>query len=225
MLDINLIREQPDLVKKDLEKRSMLDKILWITEIRELDTAWKNIKLHVDDLRHMRNKLSLEISTLKKEKKDATAALKQASEIPQRIAEKETEQQVIWRQIEEKLTRLPNVLHDSVPFGTDDEHNKVEKLFGTKAKTAFPLKSHVDLLEELDIADTERAAKIAGARFWFLKGDLALLEHALQRYAIDFMLQRGFTLIQPPFMMNRKAYEGMIAFEDFEEMMYKIENE
>lgn len=225
MLDINLIREHPDIVKKNLEKRNQLDKIPWIVEIRELDAEWKNLKLQVDDLRHLRNKLSLEISQLKKEKKDAAAALRQAADIPKMIAEKEARQNEAWRKIEEKLIALPNVLHPSVPFGTEDESNKVEAEFGKKPKFGFPAKSHVDLLEQLGVADMERAAKISGARFWFLKGDLALLELALQRYAVDFMLKRGFTLVQPPYLMNRKTYEGVIALDDFQEMMYKIENE
>ena len=225
MLDINLIRDHPEIVKKDLEKRNLPDRRLWIVEIRQLDAEWKNLKLQVDDLRHMRNKLSLEISQAKKEKKDIAALLKQASDIPRMIAEKEGRQNDIWKQIETKLMALPNILHDSVPFGTTDESNKTEALFGKKPKFSFPVKSHVDVIEQLKITDMERAAKIAGARFWFLKGDLALLELALQRYAVDFMLKRGFTLMQPPFMMNRKAYEGVIALDDFEEMMYKVENE
>lgn len=179
----------------------------------------------MDDLRHMRNKLSLEISQAKKEKKDIAPLLKQAADIPRMIAEKEARQNDAWKHIEEKLMALPNILHQSVPFGTDDEHNKTEALFGKKPKFTFPVKSHVDLLELHQFADFARAAKLSGARFWFLKGSLALLELALQRYAVDFMVKRGFTLIQPPFMMNRKAYEGVIALDDFEEMMYKIEKE
>jgi len=225
MLDINLIRDQPDIVKKDLQKRGQEDKVSWVAEIRELDAEWKNLKLQVDDLRHLRNKISLEISQLKKEKKDATAALKRAADIPAMIAEKEGRQSEVWKRIEEKLMALPNVLHPSVPFGSDDDHNKTEAEFGKKPKLGFPAKSHVDLIEQLGFADIERAAKISGARFWFLKGDLALLELALQRYAVDFMCERGFTLIQPPYLMGRKAYDGVIALDDFREMMYKVEDD
>ncbi len=224
MLDINLIRESPDIVKKDLEKRNQLDKLPWITEIRELDAEWKNLKLQVDDLRHLRNKLSLEVGKLKKEGKDAAAALKQASDIPTIIAEKEARQTDIWKRIEGRLMALPNILHESVPFGSDDTHNKVEKEFGKKPKPS-KAKSHVDLLEQLKLADLERAAKISGARFWFLKGDLVLLEMALQRYAVDFMVKKGYTPVQPPFMMGRKPYEGVVSLGDFQDVMYKIEGE
>jgi len=153
MLDINLIRDQPDIVKKDLQKRGQEDKVSWVAEIRELDAEWKNLKLQVDDLRHLRNKLSLEISQLKKEKKDAAAALKRAADIPAMIAEKEGRQNEVWKRIEEKLMALPNVLHTSVPFGSDDDHNKVEAEFGKKPKLGFPAKSHVDLIEQLGFAD------------------------------------------------------------------------
>ncbi|MBI4150264.1 serine--tRNA ligase [Candidatus Woesearchaeota archaeon] len=225
MLDINLIRDHQEIVKKGLEKRNLQDRIPWVAEIRELDAEWKNLKQQVDDLRHLRNKLSLEISQLKKEKKDATAILKQATDIPKRIAEKEARQNEIWKQIEGKLWALPNILHNSVPYGTTEENNKVEAVFGKKPKFTFEPKSHVDLIEQLAIADVERAAKISGARFWFTKGALTQLDFALQHYAINFMIKNGYTLLQPPFMMNRKSYEGVIALGDFEEVMYKIEGE
>jgi len=223
MLDINLIRENPDIVKKDLQKRGDEKKLPWIEEIRKLDAEWKNLKLQVDDIRHMRNKISMEISKAKKEGNDISKLKKQAGEIPKRLAEKEGKQQEIKKKIDGMLRTLPNILHKSVPFGSDDKGNKVEGKFGKKP--TGKAKSHVDIMEELDIVDLERAAKISGARFWFMTGDLALLELALQRYAVDFMLEKGFTLVQPPFMMNRESYEGVVALGDFEDVMYKIEDE
>lgn len=225
MLNINLIRNNHEIVQKDLEKRNLKDKIKSITEIRQLDSEWKNLKKQVDELKHLRNKLSVEVAKIKKEGGDASETLKKASEIPNLIEEKESKQTKIKQEIDSMLMNLPNILHESVPIGTDETSNIEIKLFGKKPVFDFTPKSHVDLLEELDIGDTERAAKIAGARFWFLKGDLARLEFALQKYAVDFMTKRNYTLVQPPFMMNRKSYEGVTDLNDFQDVMYKIEDE
>ena len=227
MLDINLIRDHPDLVKRDLEKRNQLNKLAWVEEIRRKDTEWKNLVQQVYELRHMRNKLSQEISDLKKQKKDASAVLKQASEIPKMIQEKEDFIRVLEKEVNDKLMHLPNVLHESVPVGDTEEHNKVIKKFGKAPKfpKGFQPKSHVDLLQEKQFADLDRASKIAGNRFWFLKGELAQLELAIQHYAVAFMLKKGYTLLQPPYMMMKKVYDGVTDLATFNDAIYKIEGE
>ncbi|MBI1970295.1 serine--tRNA ligase [Candidatus Woesearchaeota archaeon] len=225
MLDINLIRDNPAIVKKDLEKRHQLDKLLWVEEIRRMDGEWKNLKQQVDELRHFRNKISQEIADVKKKGGDASKLKKQAAEVPTMILQKEGLQKELERQVNHYLMNLPNILHDSVPVGEGEEGNKLVKLFGKKPAFKHALKSHVDLLQDFQLADMERAAKISGARFWFLTGDLARLDLALQHYAVDFMVKRGFTLVQPPFMMNRSAYEGVTDLRDFEDVMYKIDQE
>ncbi|MDP2973682.1 MAG: serine--tRNA ligase [Candidatus Diapherotrites archaeon] len=123
------------------------------------------------------------------------------------------------------LGRLPNVLHDSVPAGKDDNDNKVIRKWGKTKKPAFPIKHHGQLAADLGIADFERAVKISGAGFFILKGNLALLDLALQRFAIDLLAKKGFTLIQPPLIIKRKPYEGVVDLQDFESVMYKIDNE
>lgn len=225
MLEKSFIVEHADIVKKDLKKRNDSEKLKWVDEIVSLDEKWRKIKSETDNLRAERNKISMQINELKKAKKDASAQIKKASELPKEISEKEAE----MSKIEEKITyyrmRLPNILHDSVPVGKDENSNVTVKTFGKKPKFTFELKSHVDLIEQNGWADLERAAKISGARWYFLKGNLALLEMALTRYAVDFMAKKGYTLTIPPHMMSRKAYEGVTSLADFEETLYKIEGE
>ncbi|MBW3022541.1 serine--tRNA ligase [Candidatus Woesearchaeota archaeon] len=225
MLEKRFIIENPAVVKKDLEKRGQKEKLKWVDDIVALDEKWKKLKSEIDSLRASRNKLSLEINKLKKEKKDSSKILKEASELPKKISEKESEMKKIDDKILYYRMRIPNILHDSVPVGKDDSENVEVKKVGTIKKFDFKLKSHGELAEELGIADFKRAAKTAGAGFVYVKGPLALLDLALQRFAIDFLIKKGFTLIEPPLMMNKKAYEGVTDLADFENVMYKIEND
>jgi seryl-tRNA synthetase len=225
MLDIDLFRKNPETIRKDLRKRKDSEKLQWVDKVLSLDTEWKTLKTEAEMLRNKRNTVSKEIAALKKEKKDATKKLKEAADIPKQIEELEHKQEDIKKEIDHYLLRMPNILHDTVPVGAGEEENKQEGLYGTKPKFSFTPKSHVDILSGLNIADLERAAKISGARFWFLKGDLAMLDLAIQKYAADFMTKRGYTLIRPPYMMNRASYEGVTDLDDFESVMYKIDNE
>ncbi|MBI4738096.1 serine--tRNA ligase [Candidatus Woesearchaeota archaeon] len=228
MLDIDLFRKTPQVVRADLRKRKDTEKLLWVDKILSLDVEWKKLKSEAELLRNTRNVLSREIAQLKKEKKDmkdVTKKLKEAADIPKQIDDLEHKQEDLRKQIDNYLLRMPNILHPNVPAGAGEEDNKIEKAFGKKPSFSFTPKSHVNLITDLNIADIERAAKISGARFWFLKGNLALLDAALQKYAIDFMHKRRYTLLRPPFMMNRASYEGVTDLGDFEQVMYKIDNE
>lgn len=203
----------------------MPDKIAWVTEIRKKDAESKNLFVQIMDLRQARNSLSKQISEAKKQGKDIAPILKKAKSIPQQIQEKEDARNVLLEEINHKLMQLPNILDKSVPIGDDEAQNKVVKKFGKKPKYTFPLKDHVTLMEDLNLVDLPRAAKISGARFWFLKNDLAKLDLALQHYAVDFMTKKGFELVNPPYMINRAAYEGVTDLADFENVMYKVEQE
>jgi len=225
MIDINLIREHPEIIINDLKKRGMQDKIPWFEELRRMDVDWRNLKQKVDDLRHSRNKFSQEIAQLKKKGEDVKELMKKAAGIPKILAEQEEKKKKLEKEIRLRLMKLPNILHKSVPIGETEEDNKVLRKIGKKPKFTFKIKSHVDIMEDLNIADIARAGKISGARFWFLKGELMLLDLALRKYGIDFMVKKGFIPLEPPFMMNRKAYEGVVDLADFEDVMYKIENE
>ncbi len=225
MIDINIIRNNSEIIENDLKKRKDEEKLKWLDEIKSLDIEWKKLKLETEKLRNERNVISRDIARLKKENQNVQEKLSEAAEIPKKIAEIESKQIIIKNKITSYLMRLPNILHESVPYGASEEENIEEAQFNEKPEFNFPLISHVDLMNNLNITDIERAAKISGARFWFLKGDLALLDLALQRYAIDFMNNKNYTLIQPPFMMNKKAYEGVTDLSDFQDVMYKIEDE
>jgi len=225
MLSIKFIRENSDLVKKSLEKRKDDEKIKWVDDLLNVDEKWRSLKQEVDELRHKRNVVTEEIMKLKKENKDASEKIKEAKEIPEKIKQLEKELEKVEKKKIFFLMRIPNILHDSVPYGKDDSENVEIKKVGKVPKIKFDLKPHGELAEELGIVDFKRAAKIAGSGFNYLKGELALLDLALQRFAIDFLVKKGYKLVYPPFMMNRKAYEGVTDLADFENVMYKIEDE
>lgn len=225
MFDIKLIREKPEVVKEDLKKRQDPEKLKWIDQLIKKDKDWRHLQFKVQELKKQKNDLSMEVSKLKKAKKDAAALLKKIPAVDTEIQSIEQEQAKLKEDIDYYLMRLPNLLHESVPKGKDDTENQIIEMHGKKPTFNFKPISHVDLLEKLDIGDTERAAKIAGSRFYFLKGDLALLDLALQRYGVDFMVKKGYTITLPPLMMNRAAYEGVTDLNDFENVMYKIDND
>ena len=225
MIDIRLVRESPELFKKNLEKRKDKEKQKWLAELIELDVKWRQIKFDLQKVVHSKNEISKEINQLKKDGKDISAQLKRLKQIPETIEVYEVESNDIKKKIDHMLMRMPNLLHESVPQGDSEADNVTVNTFGKKPTFSFEPKSHVDLLEQHDWADIERAGKISGSRFWFLKGDMAMLDLAIQKYAVDFMAKRNYTLIQPPFMMNRAAYEGVTDLGDFESVMYKIEGE
>lgn len=225
MLDINFIRENPDAIRKDLFKRNDSEKAKLLDEFIELDNNWKKTKGEADALRARRNKVSEEINKAKKDKGDASAFIKEAQEIPQKLKQLEEleakqTQRMTWIRM-----RLPNILHDSVPVGKDDSENVEVKKWGTIKKFNFELKPHGEITEDLGMADFKKAAKVSGAGFYYLKGDLAVLDLALQRFAIDHLIKKGFTLVEPPHMLTREAYEGVTDVSSFEDVMYKIEGD
>ncbi len=225
MLDIKLIRENPEIVREDLKRRKDNEKLPWLDELIKKDAEYRRLKKSAEELRHKRNTITREISQLKKQGNDASKEVKEAKEIPEKIKRTEEKVSELRKRIKEILMRLPNILHESVPFGKDENDNKVVKVWGKKPSFDFEPKNHVEILKGLGLIDEERAAKVAGAGFVYLKEELVLLDLALQRFAIDFLRKKGYELIEPPFMINRKAYEGMIDPADFEMVTYKIEKE
>jgi len=216
MIDINIVRENPKLVEASLKKRHDKEKTGWLNDLIEKDKQWRALKQELDKLKQKRNQLS---GTFTPDK------ITEAKEVGSKIKEKEKRIAVLGEKIEFYLMHLPNTLHTSVPTGKSDEDNVVVRKHGKPKKFSFPIQHHGKLAASLGIADFERAVKISGNGFFFLKGDLALLDIALQRLAIDLLLKKNFTLIQPPFLMRRKPYEGVVDLADFEDVMYKAENE
>ncbi|MFZ3077689.1 MAG: serine--tRNA ligase [Candidatus Aenigmatarchaeota archaeon] len=224
MLDIRLIRENPDIVRKDLKKRGDAEKLKLLEELMDHDREWRKMTGDVEKLRARRNSVTGDIAKLKKE---GSQPAKQLSEMKEIKSEIETLEEKVGRyelHIKDILMRLPNILHESVPVGKDDSENVEVRKWGKIQKADFKI-GHEELGLELNLLDIERAAKISGARFYFLKGELALLEMAIMKCAIDFMARKGYQLVIPPHMMRRKPYEGVTDLSDFGEMLYKIENE
>ena len=225
MLDIKLIRENPAQVRENLARRHDPEKLELLDHVIKTDQKWRELTGRVNDLRRKRNEISSQIGRVMKEGGDASSLKKEAGEIPSQLKELESQMSSLQEDLRNGLMRLPNMLHESVPFGADDHDNVEIRRWGKAPVFDFEPKSHTEITEALGIADFERATKTAGAGFYYLRNEFALLDHAIQRYAIDFLLERGYALIQPPFMIRRAAYEGVTDLADFESVMYKIEGE
>jgi seryl-tRNA synthetase len=225
MLDIKLIRENPELVRENLKRRQDEEKLKLLDELLEVDKKWRSITAKINELRSRRNKLSLEISKLKKEGKSLTKTLEEAKNIPEQIKKLEAEEEKYREKVRNILMRLPNLLHESVPYGKDESENVEIRRWGSPPKFDFEPKDHLTIAKNLGLIDEERANKVAGTGFFYLKEELVLLDLAIQRFAIDFLRKKGYKLIEPPFMIRRKAYEGVTDLSDFELVTYKIEGE
>lgn len=225
MLDIKLIRENPEIIKKDLKKRNDLEKIQWVDDAVRKDLEYRKLLQEAQNLRGQRNKFAEEINQLKKQGKDISKKLRDAKEIPEKITKIEEKADQLKEQITSYQMRLPNILDDSVPVGKDDSDNVEVRKWGKAPKFDFKPKNHAEIGESLGLIDFERAAKVSGAGFFYLKGNLAKLDLALQRFTVDHLAEKGFVIIEPPLMIKRKPYEGVTDLGDFESVMYKIEND
>lgn len=225
MLDIRLIRENPELIRKDLKKRRDEENLKLLDDFLKKDEEYRLSLKKVEELRARRNTLSQDINKLKKEGKDVSQILKEAKEIPEKIKELESNLEFLKKAINNCLMRLPNIMHDSVPYGKDDSENVEIRRVGEPKKQDFELISHGELAEKLGIADFKKAAEVSGTGFYYMFGELALLNQAIIQYAVDFMTERGYKFVIPPLMLNRKAYEGVTDLDAFENVLYKIENQ
>jgi len=225
MLELKFIRANPEIVRADLLKRGYTEKIVWVDDLLEKDRKSREITVEVDRLRNRRNVIGREINETRKAGGDIAGLLKEAADIPGEIKEAEAELEAINERVHYYLMRLPNILHESVPVGKDDTENVEAKRWGEPKVPSFELRNHGELAADHGWADFERAAKVSGAGFYYLKGRLVLLDMALQRYALDLLVERGYTPLLPPYMMNRAAYEGVTDLADFEDVMYKIDGE
>lgn len=225
MLDIRFVRANPDAIREDLKKRNDMEKLGWIDDLLVQDIRHRELIGQTNELRRRRNSISYDINRAKKAGEDASALIAEAAGLPGRIKENEAEMEEISKKIRYYLMRIPNILHESVPVGADDTQNVEVKRYGTPRTFTFELKNHGQLAADNDWADFERATKTSGAGFYFLKGNLVLLDLALQRFSLDILMEKGYTPIIPPYMINRKSYEEVTDLEDFEKVMYKIEDD
>ena len=222
MLEMKVFRENPDEIFEDLKRRNASDEIA--KDVIKLDEKWRKLIEKGNNLRAQRNAISREIGDLKKKGEDSTTILKKMSGIKEELNQNEKETSETLELRNQSRMRVPNILENEVPVGDNDEGNKEISLHGPEIKKGEK-KSHQEILEKIEGADLKRAAKIAGRRFYFLTGDLARLELALINYAVDSLYQKKYVLTIPPFFMNREAYEGVVDLNDFEDVMYKIEDE
>lgn len=225
MLDIKFVRASPDIIKADLVKRNDTEKIAWVDDLLAKDARHRELIGQNNELRRRRNSISYDINRAKKAGEDASAFIAEAASLPQKIKENEAEMDELSAAIRHYLMRLPNILHESVPQGCDDSANVEIRKVGTPRTFDFELINHGQLAAEHGWADFERATKTSGAGFYFLKGNLVLLDLALQRFTLDLLMEKGFTPISPPYMINRKSYEEVTDLDDFEKVMYKIDGD
>ncbi|MFC2143519.1 serine--tRNA ligase [Candidatus Aenigmatarchaeota archaeon] len=227
MLDIKLVRENSKVIEKDLMKRGDTEKLDILNELIEKDKKKRDLMTQIQHMRHKRNELTKEIAELKRDKKperEIKRKIKEMKELPNQIKKMDAELEELEKKCKHILMGLPNILHESVPFGKDDSANKLVRKIGKKPILKNP-KGHLDILSDLGLINAERANKVAGHGFFYMNDDLVQLDYALMAFASDFLIKKGFTLVQPPFMMRRKPYEGVTDLNDFENVMYKIENE
>ena len=223
MLDMSMFREHADVLRADHDKREMPHDN--IDEVIRLDEEWRQARYDADQLRKKRNQAARGIAEAKKsgDSAAADAILAEVASLGQEIDALSEKVDSCLAERDAIRMRVPNILHESVPVGEDDQKNTLHSLHGDKTDLGFEARNHNDLIEMNNWVDLARGAKVTGSRFYFLQGDLARLEMALQSYSANFLMERGYTLVQPPLMMNREAYEGVTDLGDFETVMYGIE--
>ena len=222
MLDPKMIRDAPDKIRKMITDRAVkfdFDKML------ELDKKRRGLIQETDELRKKRNQMSITIGKAKKSNDDVSKLLSDMEIISKELDELEESQKNTESSYTNLAFSIPNMIHKSVPIGPDESANVEVRKWGETPKFDFDIKGHEEIAEKLDILDIQRASKIAGARFYYLKGDLVKLAHAVTAFAFDFLSEKGYKLIQPPYMINRKSMEGAVIAEDFEDVIYKIQDD
>ena len=222
MLDPKIIKDEPEKIRKMLKDRAVdfdFDKML------ELGKKRRSLMQETDELRKKRNQMSIAIGKAKKSNEDASKLLSEMGEISKELDDLEQSQKSIESSYTNLAFSIPNMIHKSVPIGPDESANVEVRKWGETSKFDFDVKGHEEIAEKLDILDIQRASKIAGARFYYLKGDLVKLANAITSFAFEFLSEKGYKLIQPPYMINRKSMEGAVIAEDFEDVIYKIQDD
>jgi len=222
MLDPKLIKEKPEIIRNMLKSRAVeFD----LEGLIESDQKRREFIIKTDELRKKKNQVAITISEKKKAGEDASSILAEMKNISNELTKLESEQEKIEKKYLKLASTIPNLVDKSVPLGTDDSSNKEIKKWGNIPKFDFKIKDHIDISEDLNLVDLERAAKVAGARFYYLKNDLVRLNQALIHFGLDFLTEKGYSLVQPPYMINRESMEGAVIAEDFEEVIYKVQEE
>jgi len=223
MLDIKVFRENPGIIKESEKKRGRDPKR--VDKIVELDTAWRKANQEADKLKNKRNTVSEEINKLKKAGKPAAAKIKEMKSVAENIRKQDEKIKKLLEQRDNLILGIGNILEPSVPIGKDESDNVPIKHVGKKPKFNFKFKDHIELGESLDLFEFETAARAAGARFAYFKNEAAILDLALQHFAVDYLTKQGFAMVWPPMMLNRATLAGGVNLSEFEDTIYKIEGE
>ena len=227
MIDINIIRENRDLVKENIKKKFQDEKVKLVDEVYEMDIKYRKIKTEADELRNKVNSLSSEIGSLMRDKKveEADKIKKEVAKIKKRIPELESEEEKLSIDIKSKMMVIPNIIDSSVPIGKDDSENVEIEKFGEPVVPKYEIPYHADILESINGLDKISSGRTSGNGFYYLIGDAARLSSAMLSYARDFMIEKGFTYCIPPFMIRSDVVTGVMSFAEMDAMMYKIEGE
>lgn len=227
MIDIKLVRNNPELVKENMKKKFQDNKVGLVDDILELDVKRRETITEVDELRASRNSLSKQIGKLmgQGKKEEAEDVKKQVAENATRLAELEEERKVLDEKVTAIMMQIPNIIDDSVPIGKDDSENVELEKFGEPIVPDFEVPYHIDIMKSFSGVDLESSGKVAGNGFYYLMGDVARLHSGLLSYARDFMIDRGFNYVIPPYMIRSDVVKGVMSFAEMDAMMYKIEGE
>ncbi|MCR5020282.1 serine--tRNA ligase [Ruminococcus sp.] len=227
MIDIKLIRTNPELVKENIKKKFQDEKLVLVDEVAEFDKEYRAARTKADELRNQRNVKSKQIGALmgKGQKEEAEAVKAEVNAMAKELADLEVKEEELEAKIRERMLVIPNIIDDRVPIGKDDSENVEIEKFGEPVVPDFEVPYHVDIMETFDGIDLDAARETSGNGFYYLKGDIARLHSAILSYARDFMIDRGFTYYVPPFMIRSSVVTGVMSFAEMENMMYKIEGE
>ena len=227
MIDINLIRENPDLVKENIKKKFQDEKLVLVDEVQSLDAEYRAAKTRGDTLRGERNKISKQIGLYMRDKniEAAEQAKQSVKDMDAELESLEVKEAKLAEEIKNRMMVIPNIIDPSVPIGKDDSENVEIKKYGEPVVPSFEIPYHTDILEKLAGIDIDSAGRTSGNGFYYLQGDIARLHSSILSYARDFMINRGFTYFIPPFMINSIVVTGVMSFAEMQNMMYKIEGE
>ncbi len=227
MIDIAVLRNNPELVKENMKKKFQDDKLHIVDEVIELDVEYRKIVTKASELRSMRNKLSKEIGEFMRcgDKEKAEENKIKVNSIANELSDLEEKEEAFNKKLKDLMMMIPNFIDDSVPIGKDDSENVEVQKFGEPLIKNFEVPYHTKIMERFDGIDMESAGKVAGNGFYYLMGDIARLHSSIISYARDFMINRGFTYVIPPYMIRSNVVTGVMSFKEMDEMMYKIEGE
>ncbi|MGI8720427.1 MAG: serine--tRNA ligase, partial [Nitrososphaeraceae archaeon] len=221
MIDPKIVKDNPNLLQEMLRNRKVN---FPFTELLDLDRKRRELIIETQNLRHQKNTLSQSIANKKKNQESVDRELDEMKKVGEQMVSLENKSDAVEKRYSDLIYSIPNLLQESVPIGDSEKDNVVIRTYNDFIKSKVK-SDHVDLANSLGLIDLERAAKISGARFYFLKNELVLMNQALTNYALEFLVENGYQLIQPPYMLKNDAIKGSIIMDDFEDVIYKIENE